>query len=67
MSPCIARSTVCLTAALPLESTARPIGEVLPLVLARYGAGPYRFQWCDERFASSQVQQAARQRRAEAE
>jgi hypothetical protein len=28
----------------PLDSTSRPIGEVMPVVLARYKAGPYRFR-----------------------
>lgn len=31
-----------------LESDIRPIGEVMPLVLARYGAGCYQFYWCGE-------------------
>lgn len=26
-----------------MDSTVRPIGEVMPVLLARYEAGPYRF------------------------
>ena len=48
MRDCRNNRDATLTNDTTLEATVRPIGEVMPLVLARYGAGPYRFHWCGD-------------------
>jgi hypothetical protein len=46
MRNCRENALLALSSRTALDATIRPIGELMPVLLARYQAGPYRFRCC---------------------